>query len=91
MVVALADSFFFDVDLDGTRTRLLGFLLVSFTPFLIVAPMIGPLTVAIPAIMPKNEKARARSCGGNITCASASTCGVIIAAEKPWNRREGPR
>ncbi|MEL0040386.1 MAG: hypothetical protein VW708_00770 [Ilumatobacter sp.] len=43
MVVALADSFFFDVDLDGTRTRLLGFLLVSFTPFLIVAPMIGPM------------------------------------------------
>jgi hypothetical protein len=43
MVVALADSFFFDVDLDGTRSRLLGFLLVSFTPFLIVAPMIGPL------------------------------------------------
>ena len=43
MVVALADSFFFDVDLDGARTRLLGFLLVSFAPFLVVAPLIGRL------------------------------------------------
>ena len=43
MVVALADSFFFDVDLDGARTRLLGFLLISFAPFLVVAPLIGRL------------------------------------------------
>lgn len=42
MVVALADSFFFDVDPGGARSRVLGFLLVSFAPFLIVAPMIGP-------------------------------------------------
>lgn len=43
MVVALADSFFFDVDPNGARSKVLGFLLVSFTPFLLVAPMIGPL------------------------------------------------
>lgn len=42
MVVALADSFFFDVDPSGARSRVLGFLLVSFAPFLVVAPMIGP-------------------------------------------------
>ncbi len=42
MVVALADSFFFDVDPNGARTRVLGFLLVSFAPFLLIAPMIGP-------------------------------------------------
>ena len=42
MVVALADSFFFDVDPNDARTKVLGFLLVSFAPFLIIAPMIGP-------------------------------------------------
>ena len=43
MVVALADSFFFDVDPSGARTKVLAFLLVSFAPFLIVAPFIGPV------------------------------------------------
>ena len=43
MVVALADSFFFDVDPNGARSKVLAFLLVSFLPFLLVAPMIGPL------------------------------------------------
>jgi hypothetical protein len=43
MVVALADSFFFDVDPNGARSKVLGFLLVSFAPFLLVAPTIGPL------------------------------------------------
>jgi hypothetical protein len=42
MVVALADSFFFDVDPNGARSRVLGFLLASFAPFVVVAPMIGP-------------------------------------------------
>jgi hypothetical protein len=42
MVVALADSFFFDVDPAGARSRVLGFLLVSFAPFLVIAPFIGP-------------------------------------------------
>lgn len=42
MVVALADSFFFDVDPNGARSRVLGFLLISFAPFLLVAPAIGP-------------------------------------------------
>ncbi|HUG00220.1 MAG TPA: MFS transporter [Ilumatobacter sp.] len=42
MVVALADSFFFDVDPAGARSKVLAFLLVSFAPFLIVAPAIGP-------------------------------------------------
>jgi hypothetical protein len=43
MVVALADSFFFDVDPNGARSKVLAFLLVSFAPFLLVAPLIGPL------------------------------------------------
>lgn len=42
MVVALADSFFFDVDPSGARSKVLGFLLVSFAPFLLLAPFIGP-------------------------------------------------
>ena len=43
MVVALADSFFFDVDPSGARSKVLAFLLVSFAPFLVVAPFIGPV------------------------------------------------
>lgn len=43
MVVALADSFFFDVDPSAARSRVLAFLLVSFAPFLLVAPAIGPV------------------------------------------------
>jgi hypothetical protein len=42
LVVALADSFFFDVDPGAARGRVLAFLLVSFAPFLVVAPLIGP-------------------------------------------------
>ncbi len=43
MVVALADSLFFDIDLDAARSRVLLFLLIGFAPFLVVAPLIGPL------------------------------------------------
>ncbi len=43
MVVALADSLFFDIDLDAARSRVLLFLALGFAPFLIVAPLIGPL------------------------------------------------
>ncbi len=43
MVVALADSFFFDVDPNGARSKVLAFLLVSFAPFLLIAPFIGPV------------------------------------------------
>jgi hypothetical protein len=43
MVVALADSFFFSVDLDAARTQVMLFLAISFAPFLFVAPLIGPL------------------------------------------------
>jgi hypothetical protein len=43
MVVALADSFFFNVDLDAARTQVLLFLAISFAPFLFVAPLIGPM------------------------------------------------
>ncbi len=43
MVVALADTFFFDVDLTAARGRILAFLLVSFAPFLVISPLIGPL------------------------------------------------
>jgi len=43
MIVALADSLFFDIDLDAARSRVLLFLVVGFAPFLVVAPLIGPL------------------------------------------------
>ncbi len=42
MVVALADSLFFDIDLDAARSRVLLFLVISFAPFLVIAPLIGP-------------------------------------------------
>jgi hypothetical protein len=42
MVIALADSLFFDIDLDAARSRVLLFLVVGFTPYLVVAPLIGP-------------------------------------------------
>ena len=43
MVVALADSLFFDIDLDAARSRVLLWLVVGFAPFLVVAPLIGPM------------------------------------------------
>ena len=43
MVVALADSFFFDVDPGAARGKVLLFLVISFAPFLVVAPLIGPV------------------------------------------------
>jgi len=43
MVVALADSLFFDIDLDAARTRVMLFLVLSFAPFLFIAPLIGPM------------------------------------------------
>ena len=43
MIVALADSLFFDIDLDAARSRVMLFLALSFAPFLFVAPLIGPL------------------------------------------------
>lgn len=43
MVVALADSFFFDVDPGAARSRILLFLLISFAPFIVIAPLIGPV------------------------------------------------
>jgi hypothetical protein len=42
MLVALADSLFLSIDPSAARTRVLLFLLVSFAPFLFIAPIIGP-------------------------------------------------
>jgi Major Facilitator Superfamily len=42
MVVALADSLFFSIDPDAARERVLLFLVISFAPFLVLAPLIGP-------------------------------------------------
>ena len=43
MIVALADSLFFNIDLDAARSRVMLFLVLSFAPFLVIAPLIGPL------------------------------------------------
>ena len=43
MLVALADSLFLDIDPSAARGRVLLFLVVSFAPFLVVAPLIGPV------------------------------------------------
>ena len=42
MLVALADSLFLSIDPSAARTRVLLFLLISFAPFLFIAPLIGP-------------------------------------------------
>lgn len=42
MVVALADSMFFSIDANAARDRVLLFLVISFAPFLLIAPLIGP-------------------------------------------------
>lgn len=42
MVVALADSVLFSLDPAAARTRVLLFLAISFVPFLVIAPLIGP-------------------------------------------------
>ena len=46
-------------------------------------PVTGPATEARPAVRPKSEKATARSLGGNMICASASTCGIMTAPATP--------
>jgi MFS transporter len=43
MVVALADSLFFSIEPDAARERVLLFLVISFAPFLVLAPLIGPV------------------------------------------------
>lgn len=43
MTVALAVSLFVDVSPTSARPKVLLFLLISFVPFLVVAPLIGPL------------------------------------------------
>ena len=48
MVVALADSLFFDMDLNAARTRVMLFLALSFAPFLFIAPLIGPMIDRMP-------------------------------------------
>jgi len=43
MLVALANSLFFSIDPNDARWRVLLFLLVSFAPFVVIAPLIGPV------------------------------------------------
>ena len=43
MVVSLAGSLFFSITPDAARSKVLLYLLISFAPFAIVAPLIGPM------------------------------------------------
>ncbi len=43
MLVALADSLFLSIDPSAARSRVLLFLVISFAPFLVIAPLIGPV------------------------------------------------
>ena len=43
MLVALADSLFFSIDPTAARGKVLLFLVVSFAPFVVLAPLIGPV------------------------------------------------
>ncbi len=42
MLVALADSLFLSIDLSAARSRVLLFLVLSFAPFVVLSPLIGP-------------------------------------------------
>jgi len=42
MLVALADSLFLSIDPSAARGRVVLFLVVSFAPFLVISPLIGP-------------------------------------------------
>lgn len=42
MLIALADSLFLSIDPSAARGRVLLFLIVSFAPFVVIAPLIGP-------------------------------------------------
>ncbi len=42
MVVSLAGSLFFSISPDAARSKVLLYLLVSFAPFAVVAPLVGP-------------------------------------------------
>ncbi len=48
MTIALADSLFFDIGPEAARGRVLLFLLISITPFAVVAPLIGPAIDRMP-------------------------------------------
>jgi hypothetical protein len=43
MLVALADSLFLSIDPSAARGKVLLFLVVSFAPFILLAPLIGPV------------------------------------------------
>jgi len=43
ITVSLAGSLFFTADPGSSRTKVLQYLLISFAPFVVVAPIIGPL------------------------------------------------
>lgn len=48
MVVSLAGSLFFSISPDAARSKVLLYLLVSFAPFAVVAPFIGPFIDRVP-------------------------------------------
>ena len=50
MVVSLAGSLFFSISPDAARSKVLLYLLVSFAPFAIVAPLIGPSSIGLPGV-----------------------------------------
>jgi MFS family permease len=41
--VSLAGSLFFNVSVDAARPRVIGYLLVTLAPFVVLAPLVGPL------------------------------------------------
>ena len=48
MVVSLAGSLFFSISPDAARSKVLLYLLISFAPFVVVAPLIGPFVDRAP-------------------------------------------
>ena len=68
MLVALADSLFLSIDPSAARGRVLLFLVVSFAPFLVIAPLIGPVIDRAAGGPPDRHPARRRAPGSCSPC-----------------------
>jgi MFS family permease len=69
--ISLAGSLFFNVSIGAARPRIIGYLVVSLAPFIVLAPLVGPL---IDRFGSARRIAAASSClGRGILCLFAAT------------------
>ena len=68
--VSLAGSLFFNVSVGAARPRVIAYLLVTLAPFLLLAPVVGPLIDRFART--EQASSRPRPCSGEGFCASSS-------------------